>query len=396
MYPLKIALIGCRESVLLDVQRELSNLSAEAQDVCGQLSQWAEHLLPQRDEQRLLITQPRSAEDVQQMARLNEFFSGQPMLALVDPNDDPSLMVRAMRAGAAQVVRVPLQPDDFAEAMQRIAIQFGCPLQRSQLIAVAGASEGSGATTLAIHIAAEMAAVAEARCIVTEGSVQFGKLASQLAVEPNVTLYDLLCDPERLDGELVHQSLTKVTDNLQMVVGSYQEIAPLEVRSQDLLRVLTYLRDMADYVVVDMPYNFNTTYFDVLASAQQIVLVGEPTVPSFRDMTMFVDRLQRDAPASRRVIVLNRFDASEPVCTADRLRELVKTVAVHTVTDEPSAFHLAQNSGRLLTDVAPYAAACNDIRALACALLGREDKSSQSSWNLLNTVSHLAHALHLK
>ena len=66
------------------------------------------------------------------------------------------MMIRAMRAGAAQVVRLPLQGDDFRAAMHRIAIQFGHPQGKSRTVVVFGSSEGSGCTTVALNLASEL------------------------------------------------------------------------------------------------------------------------------------------------------------------------------------------------------------------------------------------------
>ena len=112
MYPLNTLLIGCTD-VLSDLRRELTNLSVAIEGEYPDARSCLTFVLTNPADKRLLIFYPKSAAEIIQLERLNESVVGQPILALVDPPSDPSLMVRAMRAGAAQVVRLPLQTERF-------------------------------------------------------------------------------------------------------------------------------------------------------------------------------------------------------------------------------------------------------------------------------------------
>ena len=144
MYPLNALLIGCTDPALGDLRRELGNLSVAVEGEYLDVRTCLAHVLANPAEMRLFIFHPNSAAEIVQLERLNESLVGQPILALVDPANDPSMMVRAMRAGAAQVVRLPLQADDFRAAMNRIAMQFGHPLNQSRVITVLGPRRGAG------------------------------------------------------------------------------------------------------------------------------------------------------------------------------------------------------------------------------------------------------------
>ena len=61
------------------------------------------------------------------------------------------------RAGAAQVVQLPLDRNDFHSALIMIAAQFGRTSLDRHVFAVTGATGGCGATTIAVNLAAEIA-----------------------------------------------------------------------------------------------------------------------------------------------------------------------------------------------------------------------------------------------
>ena len=381
MYSLKVILVGCTEAVLPSVRRELGNLGAvvdgEYPDVRSALAQ-----LPRKtDEQRLVVVQPKSAADIKPLERLNELLVGQPILALVDPSHDAALLLRAMRAGAAQVVRVPVVADDFKAALQRIAIQFGHLPRNSRLIAVAGAVEGCGATTIAINLAAEIAQLKNAPCILTEGSLRLGRLANHLGIEPRVTWYDLLREPERLDIEVVRQAMTQVADHLQVLSGSHQAVTPVPVTAEDVSRINGYLSQLAEVVVMDMPYVYDEIYFGVMASAQELVLVTEQKVASIHGIKLLRDSLEAKGCLATQYVVINRYSPTFDEFSAKRLKELLRVPEVLTIANDYLNVRTAENHGRLLRQEAPRSQALADIRTLARRLLGMSEPARhERSW----------------
>src|SRR5690348_13398984 len=76
------------------------------------------------------------------------------------PMHPPQLIVRAMQAGAAEYLELPLRPAALEEALTRRAEARAAVaperVQRGKLIAVAGARGGCGATTVAVNLALAM------------------------------------------------------------------------------------------------------------------------------------------------------------------------------------------------------------------------------------------------
>ncbi len=115
-----------------------------------------------------------------------------------------------------QVVLLPFQRSDFGAALDCIAVQFGMAPARAQTIAIAGASGGCGATTLAINLAYEIACAKKLKCILMELSLRMGALASYLDLQPRFTTSDLLFD-KSVDSAAVKQSLTVINDELSVL-----------------------------------------------------------------------------------------------------------------------------------------------------------------------------------
>jgi pilus assembly protein CpaE len=391
MYPLNALLIGCTDSVLSQLRPELANLSVTIESEHLDVRACLSYVLAGPPGKRLFVIQPKSATEISQLERLNESVVGQPILALVDPAGDPSIMVRAMRAGAAQVVRLPLQADDFRAAMQRIAIQFGYPASPCRTITVLGASEGSGATTIALNLASEIGRLRNALCILAEGNVAFGRLAHYLAIEPHETLYDLFSDIERVDVERLRRALTKVEDNLEVVTGSYRAITPLAFTHEQALGLLTLAKQLADTVVVDGRYNYEDLDFEFVSKVDQLVLVSKPTIMSLYSLRMMLDQLEERQCMAEQFIVINHFDRRAQDISIRRIQEVLRAPKIFTVAADAAAYTLAETAGQTLRRAAAHSRACKDITKLAKAMLGMADVPSRAGRSLLEKLSRLAH-----
>jgi len=393
MYPLKAILIGCTDNVLPELRRELTNLSvpieAEYLDVRSCLA----YVLANPADKRLLVVHANSAAQIVQLKRLNEAVAGQPILALVDPVSDPSLMVRAMRAGAAQVVRLPLQEDDFRAAMERIAIQFGHPLSNSRIIMVLGATEGSGVTSIAVNLASEIGRLRNSPCILGEGAIGFGRLANYLNIAPPVTLCDLINDIDHVDIERLRQTITKVEDNLHVITGSHHSIVATSLTAESVFKLFNYAKQLSDVIVVDGRYAYEKVDFDVLTQVQQLVLVAQPTIPSLCAIRMLMDALDQQQCLAQQFVVINRFLPHVKQFSLQALEAVLRVPKVIPVANDYDAFKTAESAGQTLRKAAPHSPALADITTLAKVLLGMPAEPVSAGGCFLNAWDHVIHAV---
>ena len=392
MYPLKALLVGCSDLTTPGLRRELANLTVTVEGEfvdCRSCLAW---MLSNPGTQRLIVIQASTISETTQIEGLNDAASGVPILALVDPGTDPSLMVRAMRGGAAQIVRLPLESGDFRTALRRIAIQFGHANGQCRTITVLGASEGCGASTIALNLASEIGLIKCTPCILAEESFSFGRLANYLGIAPQSTIPDLLNDVELLDAERVRGSLTNVEENLQVLVGSYESISPVKPAREDVLKLFGLVRQLTDVIVVDGRYTYDDVAIDFVTQSQQIVLVAKPTVPSIHNLMMLLTHLAQRECLAQQFVVINQFDSKTETFSPRRLCELLSLPKVFTVAADVGGISLADNLGQTLRKVAPHSDAVADLNRLAKAVLGMPLETAPSEWSFgsaMNRISHL-------
>jgi pilus assembly protein CpaE len=368
----RIVLVGVDRSLQPSLQSALRGRSTDPFAVCADLDAARSEVLSHPGDSHLFIVQVSTNGDLSRLSMLTSAAPGQPVVALLPPGADLAQVVAAQRAGAAQVVPLPLQADDFQRALDCVAVQFAAPARDAPLIAVCGVTGGCGATTIALNLALELAGGAgvpgRSGCLLVELARQTGSLATYLDVEPPLSTHELLTDASRLTAHGVRQALTAVAPGLDVLVGPYRDINPGAVPARHVYQLLQLCRRLGALVLLDVPAAYDELLFETLALADHVLLVGVQSVSSVRTLKMVRDTLEREEGIQDMRLVINRYEPGIQGFSAERLAELLQAPRVYTVANDYPAVMAAVNHGKPLRDVAPNSPVLADIRALARTL----------------------------
>jgi pilus assembly protein CpaE len=394
MYPLKIVTVNCGEPILTQIRDMLAKCQALIDTNFTTVEQAIERWTSNDSDPHLALFHLRGLADVDQMQRLKRAFNW-PVVALVDTGRDQlaTLMALANRAGATQVVPLPLDTEDFSAALDAVGLEYGYRCANAKIIAVSGVSGGCGATTLAINLASEIAHLFKRRTILVELSLQKGVLATYLNVEPKYTLPDLLNTKVKVDLSVMQQALVNVTENFDIVSGAHFEIAPVEASHLDLLRLLDHVRRLAEVVVLDVPCTNDEAFVQTLSIASHVVLVAQQSLPSLKSLRLTLELLARlnlrsdtrgEMPLE---VVLNRYDSGAAGFDLEHLKERMKVSGMCKVANDYASVNAALNNGVPLRAEVPRSRALADIGRLATKVMDPAETpvngatySKPSSW----------------
>src|ERR1700733_9785141 len=138
MFPFPVVLIGIDDELLPTLRRELNNVSASVEAEYRGADSALEGLRAEQKEKKLFIVHFESLLDAKFVRRLVETQRGSPILALVDVIDHPQNLLEANRAGAMQVIPLPLQAGDLHKALNCLVLQYRPPGKDCQIIAFTG------------------------------------------------------------------------------------------------------------------------------------------------------------------------------------------------------------------------------------------------------------------
>ena len=323
-----------------------------------------------------------NCDDPSSVARFEELAKG-PVPLIAAAYEPPLAFVRKLvRAGAHDVVPLPLDPVELETALdpiRRMASAQGKRARagRQKIVTMIKSEGGVGATALLGQLATRFAMgenAAGRECCLIDLDVQFGDAAFQLGLQPKLSLSDLVAAGKRLDSDLL-RSVAVVHPSGLAVVPAPKEIMPLESLTSDQVMAVVDLAT-AEYgtLFVDLPMNWTNWSLSLLARSDVVLMVAELRVPSLHRARRQLDLLDSQDMLNLDVrIVLNRTEKGlfKTIDTDDAERVLRRPIAF-TVSNDHDTMNQAIDRGVPIGEVRRKSALCRDIetmeKGLAAAL----------------------------
>lgn len=321
----------------------------------------------------VLEVEPSNPTSLSRLTKLREARPDLPVIAALS-NATLTVVQAIVRHGVTDVVAMPFVVSELVQACVNAAVSqdrnVHAKTALAPLIAVVRATGGGGATTIATHLAGELAIGSAHGCCLIDLDIQNGSVADYLGLRPRRTIADLLEAEDRVDRELFHSVTIEHQPGLA-VIAAPEEILPLETINPDqLLRILELARREYNWVVLDLPSNWTSWNLSTVLAASKVLMVVEMNIPSLRQA---MRRLQLFASVGVNPdaieIVVNRLEKRlfKTISLSDVEASLGCPVlcGVHAEGDTVSA---AQDQGLLAAQVSRRSRFSDDIAKLAASV----------------------------
>jgi len=318
--------------------------------------------------------------DERSIARFKQLAEGP--VPLIAAAYEPSMkLVRALvRAGAHDVVPLPLDREELETALDpihRMAIAHGPrpSSARQKIVTVIKSEGGIGATALltqlARRFAVQEAAAGREACLI-DLDIQFGNAALQLGLQPALTFKDLVEAGKRLDGDLLRSTAIQDSSGLKVIPAPHG-IMPLELLTSDqLLSIMDIALGEFGTVFVDLPANWTNWSLSLLARSDLVLLVTELRVPSLHRARRQLDLLVEQGLSNLDVrIVVNRSEKGffRNLSEADAERVLKRPVS-YCIANDHETMTQAIDRGIPIEQVKRKSALCRDIDTMERGVAG--------------------------
>ena len=321
---------------------------------------------------------PDMPQSIDRLIELGRRYPGLPRIAAI-ANGSVRLVRTLVREGVADVVSLPFQIEELLDAslsaINAVKARAQSAVKLAPLVSVVGSIGGCGASSIATHLACEIAAqVSVGRDVaMVDFDLQSGTVADYLGCPGAGSLADLLAAGDRLDQELI-QSIAQPTDHRVSVFAAPPDIQPIENVDTDLvLRLLGMMRQNFAGVVVDLPADWTNWALSAVSASDLVVLVVELSVNSLRQAKRRLQLFESiGIEPERIVLVVNRvqkrmfksIDLSDVSATLDR--EVIGSLAM----EEPQ-LSSAQAQGLLVQSLSRKSKFNDDVVKLAADLATR-------------------------
>jgi pilus assembly protein CpaE len=294
---------------------------------------------------------------------------------------DQDLLLQAMRAGASDIIKWPLDRAALGQALERIAAlqlrKQGGAVQR-RVITVFSNKGGSGVSTIATNLAVSLRRRTQREVALVDFDYQSGDVAFFLRIDPKRSLGDIVAAP-RVESAIVQDTLTKHESGVYVLPQPEQLDRVEGITAEHVGPVLDILAKTFDIVVVDAPHVFNEVSLEIFDRTSTIILLAELSVPSIRaarrSLEIF-DKLNFLAVPDRVRVVVNRY-SDQGAVTIGQLEETLGLPVFASVANDFFAVSEAINLGRPLCGEKAEGRAARDIVAFAHKLVPGETADGQ-------------------
>lgn len=313
-----------------------------------------------------------------------------PSTAIISAAEDasPDLILRSLRAGAREFLRIPISGDELRTVLDRIsdfcAREETSPRKKGKMISVFSSKGGCGTS----FIATNLAAVTASKTVLIDLNLQAGDLPLYLGVDAKYSIADMVEKRSRLDEELINSLVTPYSSNLSLLAAPKEADSADEIEPQHIFEVLQRLRESFDYLVLDPQHTFDSITLAALDQSDEIVLVLSLDIPAIRSTQRSLQIFDRLGYPRKKVrIVVNRFSKQIDL----DLRQVEKFLGEPVVGFVPSDYQTAVNSINLGTPLVQSDSSskiAQEIRRIAQTITGSAaavaaPKPQKSFWNSL-------------
>jgi len=267
---------------------------------------------------------PNPAAVVEVIDQVSTRYPGLALIA-ISHQTGPDAILGPMRAGCDQFVCEPIDPNDLANAVARVASRRLASNAKSHCVCVASASGGAGTTSIACNLALEIGNLADRDCAIVDLDLQFGTVAGNFDTEPRYNIHDLAESIGDMDRAILASTLTTLPCKVA-ILSRPEQIEQQESITPDLVhRVVELLTQVYENVVIDLPRNFEPRTIAALGQADLVLIVSQLIVPSIRNAKRYIDVLSRmGVPEERIEVVVNRSDGKSGRLTEKDLEDAIK------------------------------------------------------------------------
>ncbi|MCT8161367.1 CpaE family protein [Pseudoruegeria sp. SHC-113] len=267
---------------------------------------------------------------------------------LIADNVSPNTLHRLMRMGAQDFIPYPLPENELHDAIERIRRVGAEPAAPSEdapttkrkargdrsavILPVHGMAGGTGASTLAVNLAWELATIDKKdppRVCLLDFDLQFGSISTFLDLPRREIVYELLSATENMDADSFMQALLTYNDKLHVLTAP-PEMLPLDILGpEDVDAIIEIARTNFDYVVIDMPSTLISWTEAVLAQAHIYFATLELDMRSAQNTLRMIKALKAEQlPVEKLRYVLNRGPKFTDLSGKSRVKRMAESLDI--------------------------------------------------------------------
>lgn len=278
-------------------------------------------------------------------------------LVALSGRTDSDLILRTIRAGAHDFLCKPVQEADLKAAAEKAAKLKSTRKESAgkvgKVLSIFSNKGGNGTTTIAVNLADALARHSGKKIAVVDLVLSHGDVTMFFNVNPSYSIMDLAKNAEKADYEFLHTLLIRHSCGVYVLadpplVEEAEQISASQVRD-----VLSTLRSMFDYIIVDTPHQFDERTLTALEMSDIVLLVSLLNLPSLKNTQKCLELFSRIGLRDERVrLLLSRYLPNDEI-PKESIEGIMNCPVFFSIPNDYPTVISSVNRGKLLSEIAP-------------------------------------------
>jgi len=293
---------------------------------------------------------------------------------------DPNAMRKAMLAGVKDYLTVPVKEEEIINSIHtvlaqeerrraRLAGEADEPVAAGTVVTVFGAKGGIGKTTIATNLATALVQKTNQSVVVVDLDTRFGDVAILMDIPVERSIADMAVPEEEITREMLQECIYTHNTGVAILPAPIRPTDWRSVHAGHIERIVQFLMQTYDYVILDTPGTFNDIVARALELATMVVLVATVDMASLKDTLLAIDMLRSwNFPQEKIKLVINATNEATTVQPQEIKRMLGREVFWSVPYDRNIS--TATQLGMPVVVAKPHSKAAESLVEMAYALSG--------------------------
>jgi pilus assembly protein CpaE len=299
---------------------------------------------------------------------------------LTAPQQDPKVLVLALRAGIREFFPQPVNQQEVRQALEnfkqrRDSGKENIKAERTgKIINVVASKGGVGNTTIAVNLAVNLADPNRRQSVaLVDMNLLFGEVPLFLDIKPSFHWGEVASNITRLDAMFLMSVLHRHGSGVYVLPAPAELNGTHQLTPDIIEKLLALMKSIFDYTVIDSGRTTDDIALRALELSDTVLVTCILSVPCLTN----VNRLTRVlcdlgfAPGENLRLVVNRYLKDTAISLKDA-EESVRMKASWTVPNDFRTTMSAINQGKSLSEVGMRSPVAHSIRQIAVDLSDQE------------------------
>lgn len=310
-------------------------------------------------------------KDLDRGARETEFLLSRcPQSATFVSSDtmSPEWILKLIRAGASEYLSRPVSGSELADAIRKIArthaVSNASAGHKGEVFSVYHPSGGVGTTTVAVNLAASLAAQGH-RTALVDLNLTGTDVSSFLDLAPRYTMASMVPKAGEVDASFLKSIMTPHRCGIEVLDGPDQPGEAGKIGPDLVQEVVTILRTLFDCTVIDTGGELSGCNLAAFDLSDRVLFTTVLSIPGLRTGQRYLRALTSEGYSSERVkLVVNRYLPRDDIKLHDA-EKVLGAKAYHTLPNSYADLRSALNRGMPVTNCLPKSAFSKSMELLA-------------------------------